>query len=468
MKHDGAFGPSNRQTTVGVLAICIASACATPQQRSIVAELHRVDAQLAALPSEERSTPQRDSVSFDGSLSTYVAYAYAHSPGLRASFEDWRATTERFAQERRLPEPTITYAGFVSAVETRVGPQQHRLGIKQWFPWPSKLGAGGIAASHEAQATQRLFEAHALDIAAEVAAAYWALWRVHRQREVATDEVGILDGLSEQVRTRVEVGATELSDLAQINLKVSRARDRLAELDQYERVASARLAQVLGVPDGTVTPVSRAALNAHGIDEPIQALTAEAVDHPRVAAFSALSDAARERVREARADRFPSFGIGVDWILIGRSQAAMPPPDSGKDAAAVSLSVKVPLWARAYRAAENEARAHGAASRARALDARNTVAAAVRQQAAHVDNDARRVQVHETTLVPQAEAAFESVLSSYATGRSTVAELLLAEAALLGLQDGLYAAQADYGTHLAQLESSLGRPVRTRGAHDDN
>ncbi|MCA9709302.1 MAG: TolC family protein [Myxococcales bacterium] len=182
--------------------------------------------------------------------------------------------------------------------------------------------------------------------------------------------------------------------------------------------------------------------------------------------MATLSDAAGERVREARADRFPSLGVGVDWILTGPSTSATPPPDSGKDAVAVSLSVRVPLWAPAYRASEDEARARGAALRARALDARNGVAADVRQQLARTHEDVRRVRVYRSTLVPQAETTLESVLGSYAAGRSTVAELLLAERELLALHDELHAAEADYGTHLAQLESAVGRPVRTKGGHD--
>ena len=105
--------------------------------------------------------------------------------------------------------------------------------------------------------------------------------------------------------------------------------------------------------------------------------------------------------------------------------------------------------------------------RARAIDARNTVAADVREQAARVSDDVRRVRVYETTLVPQATTAYESVLNSYAAGRSSVAELLLAERELIGLHDELYRAQADYGTHIARLESVVGRAVRTKGPVDE-
>jgi outer membrane protein TolC len=447
------------------------AACAGPVERSTLTDLRAVERTLVELPpgaptdGQDVGAPAADDAEgFRGHIEGYLAYAFAHRPALRASFEEWRAATYRPRQARRLPEPTVTYAGFVRSVETRVGPQRHRLGATQWFPWPTKLTAGGRAASLDARAAQRRFEAHALDVAAEVAAAYWSLWRVHRRRDVLRDEVTVLGSLVEQVRVRVEVGMADLADLAQLDLQVSRSRDRLAGLDEQERSASAALVAVLGAPDGTPTPVTQADVAAAPIDETVGSLAAEASEHPRVASLASQSDAQHERVRQARADRFPSFGVGVDWILTGPSAAAMPPADSGQDAVALSLSLKVPLWTRAYRASEDEAGAHSAAYRARAIEARNRVAANVRQQAAAVTDDVRRIEVLRSTLVPQAQAAFESVLSSYAAGRSSVAELLLSEQALLGLQDELYAAAADYGTHLAALEREVGRPVRTKGS----
>lgn len=442
-------------------------ACATTTERSTRAELARIDTELAPLPESiepEVSADPDATPSFDGSLPPYLAYAFAHSPGLRASFEDWRAATHRPRQRRRLPEPTITYAGFVRSVETRVGPQRHRLGAMQWFPWPTKLTAGAEAASLDARAQQHRFEAHALQIAAEVSSAYWDLWRVQRRREVLADEVEILATVSAQVRVRVEVSAAELADLAQVDLMLSRARDRLAGLDEAERIAAAELVRAIGAEPGTETPVATMPPAVEEVAESVQTLTAEAARHPRVESLATSSDAAKERVRQARADRAPSFGVGVDWILVGPSAAMPTPPDSGQDAVALSLSVKVPLWARAYKAAEDEARAGSAAMRARAIDARNAVAASIREQSARVSDDVRRVRVHETTLVPQAETTFESVLGSYAAGRSTVAELLLVERELIGLRNDLHAAQADYGVHISRLESVVGRAVRTKEA----
>lgn len=449
-----------------VLLTALVVGCASSGERQLRRDLQHVEGQLAPLPSlaEPESVEPRPGPGggFEGSLEGYLAHAFAHSPALRASFEEWRAASMRPQQARRLPEPMLTFAGFVRAVETRVGPQRIKLGAMQWFPWPTKLTAGAEAAAREAEAAQRRFEAHALEVAAEVARAYWRLWAVQRVREVERDQVVILTSLSAQVRARVEVGGAELANLAQVDLAVSRARDRLAGLDEAERMAAAELVRAVGAPMDTPTPVSADVPPAFEPAQAPAALAAEAADHPRVLAMLSMSEASEERVREARADRFPRFGVGVDWIITADSAAAMRPPDSGKDAVIVTGSLSVPLWQPSYGAKEDESRARASVFRARALDARNRVMAEVQTYAARVRDDARRATLYQTTLVPQAQGAFESVVSSYVVGRSSTAELLLAVKDLLELQRGLFEVQAQLAVDVAELERAVGRPLQPR------
>lgn len=440
--------------------------CADPLERTGATALAEVDAEL--LPLDELSgeasaaEPAAASDSLDGTLPSYLAYAYAHRPALRASFERWRAASQRPRQARRLPEPQITFTAFVRPVETRVGPQRLKLGAMQWFPWPSKLGAAGRAAAHEAQAEQRVFEADALVVAAEVSRAYWALWEVRHMRSVDEDAVVVLRSLSEQIRVRLEVGGADLADVSRLELMISRAEDRLAGLDERERIAEAELRRVLGAPAGTPVPTDP---REPQVDVPKDeaALRHAALEHPRVRAWASRSEAARMRERAARADRLPSFGVGVDWVITGQAANPAAVPDSGKDAVMVMAGLRVPLWGRAYGAAASEARAVDAAHRARALEARNAALAELETSLARVRDGARRTELFERTLVPQAEAAFESVALGYASGRVSAGELMMSERDLLDLQRERVSAHAALGIAWAELERVVGQPLPVGG-----
>jgi outer membrane protein, heavy metal efflux system len=442
-----------------LLGLTSSMGCASAVERSTYRDLRHIEADLAPLPEPAADSTPHDVPDFDGTLSSYLAYAFANSPDLRASFEEWRAATHQPRQARRLPDPELTFGVFVVPMETPMGPIRAQLSVMQMFPWPTKISAGSKAAAHRAEAAQRRFEADALNIAAEVARPYWRLWEVERTREIERDEIHLLGDLSEQVRVRLELGTADLSELARIDLGLSRAHDRLAELDTREQALSAELLRAVGAPMGTPTPIRTEPPQVSEPVESVESLARSAVDHPRVTAMAAMSAASSETARAARADRFPRFGLGVEWMIMGRSHVMPPPQHDGRDAVMLMGTMTVPLWQPAYGAAVDEAKANEAAFRARALGARNRVMAETQGQRARVSSDVRRARLYEDTLVPQAEMAFESVVSSYAAGRATIGELLMAERELIELQREYVGVQVDFAVDLAELERTVGRPL---------
>ena len=88
-----------------------------------------------------------------------------------------------------------------------------------------------------------------------MARAYWKLWFIQKNKLVQRDQREILVSFSKQVRARLESGGTGLSDLAQVDLSISRISDVIAGLDEAERAATAELVRVIGADDGTATPI---------------------------------------------------------------------------------------------------------------------------------------------------------------------------------------------------------------------
>ncbi len=105
--------------------------------------------------------------------------------------------------------------------------------------------------------------------------------------------------------------------------------------------------------------------------------------------------------------------------------------------------------------------------RARERAARDRAVAELEQALAHLRDAVRRVQLYETTLVPQAETTYSSTLDGYQSGRSSLAEVLIAEKDLLELALGLFQAHASYGESWAELERVVGQPVPTRRDEDE-
>ncbi len=450
---------------VALLALALATACATTLEQSARSELAETPPGTpppayrdAASPSAAAARPAP--VVLDGSLDAYTRRALEQSPVLRAQYEEWRASTYQMKQARRLPEPTVSYGYFVRAVETRVGPQRHRIGIAQTFPWPTRLARAADAASAASQSAQRRYEAAALELMRRVAEAYWELWRVARARDVQRDQLKLLEQVAGTAQARLEIGQGSLADLSQIHLGLSRLADTIAGLDETERQARAELIAALGAEPGTETPISDEPPPLLRPVESREELQQAALEHPRVQALAHLAEAETQRGRAAAAERYPGFTLGADYIVT--EEARMDGvEDSGKDAVLVMLGMKVPIWGGVYGAAQDEANARSAMFRAREEAAQDAAAAQLEQTLSQLDDSIRRVKLYRTTLVPQAEAVYGSVLGGYQASESTVTAMLNAQRDLLELQLGLDRSRADHARTWARLESIVGRPIRT-------
>lgn len=438
----------------------IAAGCAATYQESTEADLTAAAEGLEPLPADDDARPP---TSFDGSLETYQALAMRRSPALRATFERWRAAVHRIPQARRLPEPRLTYGYFIQSVETRVGPQRHRLGVRWAFPWPSKLTRGADAASASALAAQRRFETQALSLRQQVAEVYWEIWHIERQRGIQADQLEVLQALSQSTRVRVEVSAANLADLNQVDLRTARAADRLDGFDEAETMASARLLALVGAPSGADTPVTPAMLPVAALPAaPRGELVMDVRAHPQLNAPRLMSEAAEQRSRRARADRAPDFSVGLDWIETGE---AVDPnmAGSGTDPVIAMVGLSIPL-VYAEQAAERQALAEAEAFRADALDARYQAEAELDRALASIRDAARRIELYENTLIPQAEVTYASVVGAYQTGRSTIAAALLIQRDLIELQVGLAHARRDHAVAWARLEFLVGHDVEAGGA----
>lgn len=464
--------PAVRLTALTALA-ALAVGCASAGERAARSALDTaarhapVSLEAPAVPGTGTATVGVEALA--RGLPGQLAWGLARSPSLAAAFERWRAGVLRVTRARRWPEPNLGFGIFLSAIETRVGPQQARLSLSQSFPWPTRITAGADAAVAEARGLERRFDAEALMLGRQIADAHWRLWQIRRTRRIHAEHLALLRALSETVRARVETGAASFADVQQIDLAAARLEDRLRGMDEEARGAEARLRASLGAPSGValttpgepplpqLPPPVTVEPSAESAGE--GGLADRARRHPRVEAMAAMAEASEARAAAEAADRLPSFTVGLDWILTGPAHHSPAPADSGRDAVVLGGGLRLPLWQGSYADAEAAARAEARAFRAERRALADRAAAEAIAGLAALRDAVRRVVVFRDTLVPQARATYDSVLGAYSAGRSPLSALLLAQRDVLDLRVELEQARAEAARHQAELDEAVGRPV---------
>lgn len=440
-------------------ALALALACAAPRTAA-----HRADL-LAARPAAGSTAriipiapaaPAAPSTDGAATVADYQRRALRESPEVRAAWSRWQAGVEGIAVAGRLPEPTVSYGYFLSAIETRVGPQRHRLGIGQGVPWPGAVRASIQAADERASAEELGFDAVSHRVAASVAEAYWRLWLVRVERSLVAERATIEDGLLDAERRRVALGQAPLAALSRREISALRIADRLAGLAEREREAEAALRAAVGLPPDAPTPTAQGPDAARGLPDDTATLRAHAEAHPRVEALDARSQASLLEARRRAADRLPTVGVAADWVEVGPARMDGV-PDSGKDVFMLGVSMRVPLAARSVQASVDAARADAAMYRAEADSAALRAEAELESALARIRDTARRDALVRGALIPRAEAAIASLTGSQGPDASTT--LLDARADLVDLRVEAATVAAEHEIAWAWLAWIVGHPV---------
>ena len=392
-------------------------------------------------------------------LDAYLRHGALHSPELRALFEEWRAALERVPQVTALPEPTLGYAYYVEQVETRAGPQRHRLMLQQKLPWFGTLRLRGDVAQAEARAAYERLEAARLALGHRVRDAYYELYYLARAIDITRENVQLLEYVESVARSLYRVKRAEYADVIRTQVELDKLRDQLATLEDTRRPIAARLNAALDRPPGAPVPWPKAMPHERLAAADAEVLAWMRESSPELEAIEAEIARQGSAVELARKGYYPDFGVGVSYIETGH--AAVHNSDSGKDPVIVELMVELPIWRSKYAAAEREARARLRSARHALAARRNALTSDIELALFKLRDADRKISLYTGTLLPRAEQGLKATETAYKGAKASLTDLIDAERVLLAFRLARERALADHAQRLAELEALVGRDLPT-------
>lgn len=398
----------------------------------------------------------------DITLASLLEESVRSNRALQAKRGDWKAALDRVPQARSLPDPSFTYAYFLESVETRVGPQSHKLGLAQSFPLFGKLGLRGEVAVHEANAAAARFESAHLALRERVTRLWNELLYLEHAIAISEENVALLSSLEEVMLKEYASGRRSYAHVLKTQIERGRLEDRVRTLDDRRNPLVQSLRAELDLPLSRNLDVpasaSYAAHNGELADYApgSEGRGANALDaNPRIRELESLLEKFRAANDLAGKSGIPDLTLGVEYIVTDKSEIASP-PDNGQDAAIAMASVRLPLWFGKYKAEKNEARARMQASEERLADEKNRLRAEWEMALFEYRDHGRRIDLYDDVLVPRAEEMYETSTSSFMTGTSDFLDLIDAERTLLEFALARERATADRANAGAALERLAG------------
>ena len=431
--------------------------CATPSEQSAVQTLKAQEARRTCVQTEGTTytCAHLPRLTQGSVLSDYLVYAALNNPQLEAAFNRWKAALEMVPQARTLPDPRFNYGYFIQEVETRVGPEEHRVGISQTFPWFGKLKLRGEAALQGANAAQQQYEAARLKLFDEVKQAYSALYYLGRAIGIAQENVHLLEYFEEVARSKYEAGTALHSDVIQAQVELDRLRDRVRTLQGVKQPTLARLNATLNRPASaalpwpTNFPPARLSTNTSPLVEQL------VESNPELKSLDFLAEKEKNNIALARKDFYPDVTLGVDYIVVGPARTPGV-EDGGKDPVVAGFSINLPLWWEKYRAAVRETRSRHAALQRTRHDRANLLTTDLKLALFKYQDAERKIALYRDALIPKADENLKVIQRSYETGKADFLTLIDAERILLEFQLTYERAVADREEGLSTVERLVG------------
>ncbi len=398
---------------------------------------------------------QAGNFNVNGTIQDYLAFAALHNPGLKSAFYDWQSTLKKEGVVEALPDPMISYGYFIKNVETRVGPQEQKFGIRQTIPWFGTLGAKGDMAFEASNIAFQKYQKTKLELFYKVKSAYYDYWFLGREIELTRENMELLQFWESVARTKYKVAQQTHHDVIKAQVELGKLDDDLKTLESMVQPISARLSSVLNLPDSVLLPIPASITE----DETaaVRDIIVEKVlsFNPDLKSIENLIEKEKADVRLANKSWFPDFTFGVDYIQTG---PALNPTmaESGKDPLMVSFNVNIPIWWGKYKSKQDEARARYKSAQYSLNDTRNKLIESAEQLIFEYDDALRKIRLYRDGLVPEAEESLNATFAAYEAGNADFLNVLDAQRQLLDFQLMLDRSRRNQAVKKAALEVITG------------
>lgn len=213
----------------------------------------------------------------------------------------------------------LTGTVFLDAIETAAGSQEFIVGVSQQLPWFGKRRLRGDVAGAQAEALWYEAERVRLSIIEQTRDAYYdhaCLAGAHKALKTLEPKVTSLVNVT-RAKFRTEQDEKKkigYETVLQAEVELYRLRTQLAEIEEAQKRALARLKELIGHPQHQ--PLSVAVSSQTGnVPKKVEPLLA-LVDHCQPELLARMRDSQRDAagMKLAKKNYFPDFTIGGDGI----------------------------------------------------------------------------------------------------------------------------------------------------------
>lgn len=405
-------------------------------------------------------------------IELYLQEAAENNPGLRGYFNEYLAALERVPQVGALPDPQLSFSYFVRPMEYMMGKQHADISLMQMFPWFGTLESRKDEATSMAESRYEMFRDKKNELFYKVRAAWYDLYELEERIAVMEENLELLEHIRQIALSRfgspspvtsghgvvispaAQKASGGMSDVLRVEMEINELKNRIEKLKESRAPKRAEFNRLLNRPAKKEVSLPDTLAADTSLADKAVAQESRIEENPLVKKAGREADAYESRIRTAKLEGRPDFGIGVNYMVFSSSSSDNTIMN-GNNMLMPMVSISIPINRSKYRAKEKEAALLKDAAIERKEETVNELYVSFSEVKADLLDAERRVELYrnQTDLAKQ---TIEILLSDYSGGAASFEELLRVREQLLQYRLELAVALTDHNSYAARLEYLAG------------
>lgn len=393
------------------------------------------------------------------SLAYYTELAIENNPGIKSQEFIQEAYLEKIPQAGAFQDAEITLSGYTESMDIVGGRSIGNISIMQGLPWFGTRKAARTEATHMANAQTKQYQEAVDNLILQVSTQWYAMQKLQEQLRNNQENKNLLEQLEQLALRRYSSSTSSsgsMSDVLRVQLELVELENNIQSFESQIRAEKAKFNALLNRDTKEEVMLGKEIQKINFVYAEADVLAAIQANNPALAIIEEESLAYKAKSDKDRKLSYPKIGIGVEYMLIGKTSDPMLAMGSmnGKDMIMPMLSISLPLFRKKYNSQQKESKLYWQASEQNLKNTYNSLVSEYQALKNELEDSERFLKLYDKQT-ELAQTTYNLIVKEFATGKSDLTNVIQVQRQLLEFQLKKAESLANYNKIVVSIQKLL-------------